>query len=152
MPFRINYYDYAFNFFTSFGYFDSEAEHIKAIHNMALALKPNGILVIDYLNPVYTAQNLLPNSEVQKRNIHFSIQRWADNNYFYKKITITDKNKESSVSYLEKVANFSIGDFKKMFQLNHLSVEEVFGNYQLENYMPEHSPRMIFVTKKLPEL
>ena len=30
LPFWINYYDYAFNFFTSFGYFKTKREHDKA--------------------------------------------------------------------------------------------------------------------------
>ena len=48
--FKANYFDYAFNFFTSFGYFDTHEEHQLAINAMAANLKEEGTLVIDYLN------------------------------------------------------------------------------------------------------
>ncbi|MBI1692779.1 MAG: hypothetical protein FYV88_5020, partial [Bacteroidetes bacterium] len=34
-PFWINYFDYAFNFFTSFGYFRTRREHDNAIRSLA---------------------------------------------------------------------------------------------------------------------
>ena len=48
--FKQNYFDYAFNFFTSFGYFNSDEEHQLAILAMSDNLKEGGTLVIDYLN------------------------------------------------------------------------------------------------------
>ncbi len=35
LPFRVNYFDYAFNFFTSFGYFKTRREHDDAIRTIA---------------------------------------------------------------------------------------------------------------------
>ncbi|MGL4598779.1 MAG: class I SAM-dependent methyltransferase, partial [Bacteroidia bacterium] len=40
-PFRINYFDYVFNLFTSFGYFQSKRDNQLAISGMIKALKPN---------------------------------------------------------------------------------------------------------------
>ncbi len=40
LPFWINYFDYAFNFFTSFGYFKTRREHDNAIRTVAQSLKP----------------------------------------------------------------------------------------------------------------
>ena len=34
LPFYINYFDYAFNFFTSFGYFSTQREHDNAIRTI----------------------------------------------------------------------------------------------------------------------
>jgi 2-polyprenyl-3-methyl-5-hydroxy-6-metoxy-1,4-benzoquinol methylase len=53
LPFWGNYYNYAFNFFTSFGYFKTRREHDDAIRTIAKSLKPGGKLVIDYLNVHY---------------------------------------------------------------------------------------------------
>ena len=52
-PFWINYFDYAFNFFTSFGYFKTMREHNDALRTIAQSLKMNGIFLIDYLNAHY---------------------------------------------------------------------------------------------------
>lgn len=44
-----NQFDVVMNLFTSFGYFDSEEENKKAMQSIAVSLKPDGILVIDFL-------------------------------------------------------------------------------------------------------
>ncbi|MBS1731298.1 MAG: methyltransferase domain-containing protein [Bacteroidetes bacterium] len=58
-PFLQNHFDYAFNFFTSFGYFNTLKEHHDALHSIVQSLKHQGILVIDYLNVDYAAKHLL---------------------------------------------------------------------------------------------
>ena len=63
LPFRVNYFDHAFNFFTSFGYFKTRREHDDAIRTIANGLKPNGIFVIDYLNVHYSEDHLVYNEE-----------------------------------------------------------------------------------------
>jgi SAM-dependent methyltransferase len=148
VPFRVNYYDYAFNFFTSFGYFDTEREHINAIHNMMLSLKRNGILVIDYLNPEYIIQHLESTSEVQHGHIHFLIERKYDDAFFYKTITVKDPQQDKPLIFTEKVAKFNLDTFEKMFKINGLSTIEVFGDYQLTSFDPLSSPRMIMIAKK----
>lgn len=50
LPFYINYFNYAFNFFTSFGYFKTMREHNDAMRSIAQSLKLNGVFTIDYLN------------------------------------------------------------------------------------------------------
>src|SRR5258706_2099165 len=50
LPFWINYFDYAFNFFTSFGYFATRREHDDAMRTITGSLKPGGCFIIDYLN------------------------------------------------------------------------------------------------------
>ena len=40
LPFWINYFDVAFNFFTSFGYFNTQREHDNAIRTIATSLSP----------------------------------------------------------------------------------------------------------------
>jgi hypothetical protein len=45
-----NCFDYAFNFFTSFGLLQTQREHLNAIHMVGTALRPKGVFVLDYLN------------------------------------------------------------------------------------------------------
>lgn len=148
LPFRINYYDYAFNFFTSFGYFDTLKEHHDALHNMSLSVKPGGIFVMDYLNPIYAIQHLQETTVVKKQNIEFKIIRWSDDQYIYKKITIYDTMLNAPLVFMEKVANFSLHDFSSMFEENNLVIKEVFGSYQLEPFDAIHAPRMIMIAEK----
>jgi SAM-dependent methyltransferase len=50
LPFFINYFDYAFNLFSNFGFFRTEREHQNAIRTIANSLKQQGIFLLDYLN------------------------------------------------------------------------------------------------------
>src|SRR5262245_17698378 len=49
-PLGIEAYDYVFSFFTSFGYFDDQSEHLVVVSNIAHSLRSGGTLVLDYLN------------------------------------------------------------------------------------------------------
>src|ERR671921_874550 len=53
LPFWVNYFDYAFNFFTSFGYFATRREHDGAVRTISKSLRPGGTVLFDYLNVHY---------------------------------------------------------------------------------------------------
>jgi len=149
LPFRVNYFDYAFNFFTSFGYFKTRREHDNAIRTIANGLKPNGIFVIDYLNVHYSEDHLVYNEEKKLNGTTYQIHRWHDEKYFYKKIIINDPGLMHSIDYTEKVSKFSFGDFNDMLSYHGLQVQEVFGDYQLGNYDVRKKPRLIIIAKKI---
>lgn len=149
LPFRMNYYNYAFNFFTSFGFFRTRREHDNAIRTIAQSLKPEGIFVIDYLNAHYVENHLQYKSEIEKDGVTFYITRWLDETHFYKKIIVEDEaNLEEPLEFTEKVAKFSLGDFNDMFAFNGLQIQEVYGSYQFEPYHVNNSPRLIILAKK----
>lgn len=150
MPFWINYFQYAFNFFTSFGYFRTQREHDNAIRSIAQSLQLNGIFVIDYLNTNFTIDNLEKISIVERDETQFHISKWHDDDFFFKQIQVKDK--DSSVMkhlYTERVAKFSLGDFTDMLSYQNLQIQEVFGDYDLGKYNIKQSPRMIIVAKKM---
>jgi len=149
LPFRVNYFDYAFNFFTSFGYFKTRREHDNAIRTIANGLKPNGIFVIDYLNVHYSEDHLVYNEEKKLNGTTYQIHRWHDEKYFYKKIIINDPGLMHSIDYTEKVSKFSFGDFNDMLSYHGLQVQEVFGDYQLRKYDVRTKPRLIIIAKKV---
>lgn len=149
MPFYINYYDYAFNFFTSFGYFRTMREHDNAVRSIAQALKKDGIFVIDYLNVHYTEDNLVKEEERIIDSVKFNISRWYDDNHFFKQVRITDsRNPGLKQLFTERVAKFSPGDFTDMLAYQGLQVQNIFGDYELGHYDIRKSPRMIIIAKK----
>lgn len=148
--FRINYYDFAFNFFTSFGYFKTRREHDSAIRMMADSIKPGGILVIDYLNVHFVESSLEPIVTTEVEDVKFHISKWQTEEHFFKQIQITDQEHAAPRHlYTERVAKFSLGDFNDMLSYQHMQIVEVFGNYQLGQYDVKKSPRMIIVAKKM---
>jgi len=150
LPFRVNYFHYAFNFFTSFGYFKTRREHDDAVRTIANGLKPNGIFVIDYLNVHYAEDHLIYNEEKMINGTTYEIHRWHDETHFYKKIIVGDPLLHQPVEYTEKVSKFSFGDLNDMLIYQGLQVQEVFGDYQLGNYDIRTKPRLIIVAKKAP--
>lgn len=149
LPFRINYFDYVFNFFTSFGYFETRREHDNAIRTFAQSLKPDGFFVIDFLNVEYAKDRTIPESELEIGDVNFQIVKWYDESHFYKKIIVEDKNLEEPLEYLERVAKFSLGDFTDMLGFHHLQIQQVFGDYDFSAYDLKKSPRLIIVAKKM---
>lgn len=141
-------FDYVFNFFTSFGFFNTPNEHRNAIHTMASALKKDGVLVMDYLNAVATAANLIPAEEKQVDDTHYQIERWMNDRYIFKKITINDKELATPLSFTEQVARFTQEDLTAMLKEQGLEIVEVFGNYQLEAFEETSSPRLIVVARQ----
>lgn len=149
LPFRMNYFDYAFNFFTSFGYFKTRREHDNAIRTIAQAIKREGMFVMDFLNVHYAEDHLVHQSEKEIDGINFIITRWYDETHFYKKIIVEDDSQEEPLVYTEKVAKFSLGDFTEMFAYQGLQMQEVFGDYSFSNYDIKKSPRMVMIAKKI---
>ncbi len=150
MPFSINYFDYAFNFFTSFGYFRTMREDDNAARTVAQSLKIGGIFVIDYLNAHYTEDHLVKEEEKMIEGVKFTISRWCDDKHFFKQIRIEDnKHLGSKQIFTERVAKFSLGDFTDMLAYQGMQVQNVFGDYELGQYDIRRSPRMIIIAKKM---
>ncbi len=144
----INYFDYVFNFFTSFGYFATRREHDDAMRTMAGSLKAGGLIVIDYLNVHYIEDRLVNKEEKNIDGTLYQIHRWHDDLHFYKKITVSDAHLQTPIVHVEKVSKFSLGDFTDMLSFQKLQVTDVFGDYHLNPYHVKDTPRMIIVAKK----
>ncbi len=143
-----NYFDYAFNFFTSFGYFKTRREHDDSIRTIARSLRPAGRLIIDYLNVHYAENHMVHKEEKEINGTTYKILRWHDDHHFFKKIVVEDASLEESLVYTEKVAKFSLGDFTDMLAFQDMQVEEVFGDYQFHKYNVNDTPRLILIAKK----
>ncbi|MFN0081732.1 MAG: class I SAM-dependent methyltransferase [Ferruginibacter sp.] len=145
LPFWINYFDIAFNFFTSFGYFKTQRQHDNAIRTIATALKTNGIFVMDFLNVNFSAHHTVAESTQIIDTSHYHISKWYDETHFYKKIMVEDVALAKPLQYTEKVSKFTLEDFKNMFAKQGMEIKEVFGDYEFNEYHKETSPRLIMI-------
>jgi len=148
LPFYINYFDYAFNFFTSFGYFKTRREHDDSIRTIAKSLRPQGIFVIDYLNVHYSEDHLIHDEIKKIETSVYKIHRWDDETYFYKKIVVEDPSLILPLEFTEQVSKFSLGDFNDMLSFQSMQITEVFGDYELNAYDIRKTPRLIIIAKK----
>ena len=148
-PFYINYFDYAFNFFTSFGYFAKQRDHQMAANSFAKGLKEDGLLVVDYLNRDYVIRHFVAEEEIPRDKYTFSIRRKLEDNHFIKDITFKDAEGRDR-HYRESVAAFGLPEFVSIFKKAGMSLVGTFGNYALEPFSPLESTRLIMIFKKLP--
>ncbi len=148
--FRENYYDLVFNLFTSFGYFDSDEEHIQTLMNINKNLKDGGVLMLDYLNSQKTILNLNPYNVIEKEGLEFSLTRSYDNGIIYKRIDI--KTLDETIFHVEKVRAFALEDFQGLFYEAGMEIDSYFGDYHFQPFDPVTSDRLIMVVKKIRNL
>jgi len=118
------------------------------VRNISNALKPGGTLVLYYMNVRYIEERLVPSEEKEIDGIQYHITRWMDDKFIYKKIVIDTEQPGEPIENVEQVARFTLDDFNQMFHINGLQVEEVFGDYRLNDFDLTSPPRLIMVVKK----
>ena len=148
LPFWINYFDHAFNFFTSFGYFNTQREHDNAIRTISQSLKPGGTFVMDFLNVHFSEKRGVEETQKQIGDAIYHISKWTDEHHFYKKIIVEDPALPKPLQYTEKVSKFSLSDFESMFSKQGLHIKEVFGDYKFSSYDLKESQRLIMIAEK----
>lgn len=138
-------YDAIFNLFTSFGYFESDADNLttlKAIHN---SLDETGFACIDFMNVDYVIENLVPEEVKTVEGIDFHIKRYVKDNHIFKEIDFEADGERHH--YTEKVQALRLEDFEKMMDEAGIYLLDVFGNYKLQKFFKSQSERLIMIFK-----
>ncbi len=148
LPFRVNFFDVVFNFFTSFGYFDTQRDNDNALRTLKNALKPGGKLVLDYLNSNYVADHLVSAEVKEKDQVVFDIRRELKDKKFLKEINILDQAKMRRLQYTESVNAFTKEDFVEMFAHQGLEITDIFGDYHFNSFDAQRSPRLVIIATK----
>jgi len=148
LPFRSCPFDHVVNLFTSFGYFEDPADHLSVVGNIAASLKPGGTLVLDYLNALQADTHLATDEMIEREGTVYRLSRWRDAEHIYKRIVIEDSHSAAPLEHVERVARFSLADFRFMFALYGLRVQETYGDYSLTPYDAAMSPRLILVAER----
>src|SRR5918992_2822885 len=75
LPIRPGSMDLTVNLFTSFAYFEQDADHAAALGEMTSTLRPGGWFVIDFLNPDAVRRKLVPQETVALGGEEVRIER-----------------------------------------------------------------------------
>ncbi|NIK76017.1 ubiquinone/menaquinone biosynthesis C-methylase UbiE [Paenibacillus castaneae] len=152
LPFEEGSFDATFNLFTSFGYFSLEEDNVKVLRQIRKVLRLDGSFLIDFLNPQYTIQHLVPYSERRDEETGILIEevRSIREGWVQKEITLTSPNPHDKPrQYLERVRLYN----KEWFQLHlaecGLAIEQLYGNYDSSSYDERHSPRLIMAGRAI---
>ena len=136
-------FDLILNLFTSFGYYQEDKDNISVIRSIKSNLNNEGKAVIDFFNIDYVLNNLIKYEEKAFDKTKFVINRYLENNLLVKDIIIESNNK--TYKFQEKVKAYRIEDFLTMFKECGLKFKEKFGDYNLNSFNKNSSPRLIMV-------
>ncbi len=144
--FRVNYYDYVLNLFTSFGYFDTDHEHVRVLHNVFKGLKSGGAFALDFFNAEKVIATLVKNETQKMNGARFDISRVVENGFLYKNITVVTAN-GTEQKFQERVRAYKPDELQHCFSAAGLSITERFGSYDLKPFT-KNSDRLILIATK----
>ncbi|KIX20005.1 methyltransferase [Flavobacterium sp. 316] len=138
-------YDAIFNLFTSFGYFDDDADNLKTLKAIHSSLNETGFACIDFMNVDYVIENLVPEEIKTVEDIDFHIKRYVKDNHIFKEISFTADGED--YHFTEKVQAIRLADFEKMMEEAGIYLLDIFGNYKLQKFFKNQSERLIMIFK-----
>jgi SAM-dependent methyltransferase len=141
LPIRPGSMDLTVNLFTSFGYFDHDAEHTAALEEMITTVRQGGWFVIDFLNPAAVRRQLVPEETLEMAGSTVQVSRSVspDGRYVCKSIRAAEGRQ-----FRERVRLFEPEQMSAMLEAAGVSVEFRFGDYDAKPLLQD-SPRTILV-------
>ena len=126
LPIRPRAMDLTVNLFTSFGYFERDAEHTAALQEMVSTVRAGGWFVIDFLNPAAVRRQLVPEETVALPGLTVQISRSVspDGRYVCKTIRTP-----SGKRFRERVRLFEPADMASMLEDGGVTVRHQLGDY-----------------------
>jgi len=148
LPFVPGAFDWVLNFFTSFGYFESERENFQVLEEVVRVLSPGGRFLIDLMNPEPVIENLQPKDAYTMAGRKVKIERWYDphTKRVNKRIRIARPGKPEQ-TFLESVRAYRKEEVVNGLQWAGIQVTGVFGNFHGDPYSRD-SERLILVGRK----
>ena len=138
--------DAVFNLFTSFGYFEDPKHDEKVFESVKNALKTDGFFVLDFLNETFVEKNLVPETEIEKEGILFKINKKIEKHHIIKEIQFKDNGEE--FHFYERVKLHTLEEIENLANKVGFEKFQVFGDYFLNAFNLENTPRCINIFKK----
>ncbi|MGL5112795.1 MAG: class I SAM-dependent DNA methyltransferase [Flavobacterium sp.] len=138
-------FDAIFNLFTSFGYFEDEADNLTTLIAIKESLSETGFAVIDFMNVNQVIETLVPEETKTVDQIDFYIKRYEKDGYIYKEINFEDQGQ--NYHFTEKVRAFRLDDFQNLMDEAGIYLLDIFGDYKLKKFHKTESERLIMIFK-----
>jgi SAM-dependent methyltransferase len=148
LPFASGTFDWVLNFFTSFGYFESERENFRILEEMVRVMSSGGRFLIDLFNIDRVLATLTPHEVREVNGREVEIERWYDerSRRINKRIRVHATARPTR-SYLESVRAYRREEVTNGLEWAGLRLDEVFGGFDGEEFGTD-SERLIFVGHK----
>ncbi|MGE5233134.1 MAG: class I SAM-dependent methyltransferase [Acidobacteriota bacterium] len=148
LPFAAGSFDWVLNFFTSFGYFETERENFRVLEEIVRVLERGGWFLIDFLNVDAALGGLRSRETVQLGGREVELKRWYDSETrrLNKRIRVREAGGVTR-SFLESVRAYNADEVVTGLRWAGLEVVDLYGSFAGEPYGKD-SERLILVGRK----
>ncbi|HTQ80016.1 MAG TPA: methyltransferase domain-containing protein [Thermoanaerobaculia bacterium] len=148
LPFRPASFDWVLNFFTSFGYFETERENFRVLEEIVRILSPGGRFLIDLLNPSFAIAHLKPRETRETARHRLEIERWYDaaSHRINKRIDLISPE-GTKQSFRESVRAYGADEVVIGLRWAGLEVDRLCGDFLGSSY-DRDSERLILIGHK----
>ncbi len=149
IPFE-GHFDAVINMFTSFGYFESEADDRRVLVEISKALKPGGQVLLDLINREWVIANNQPmewreNDDgtviLERRELNLQTSR---NHVTF---TFIDRDAQRRQSVGHQIRLYTLTEIVQMMAAAGLTFERAYGGFDSEQYTPT-TRRMVVIARK----
>lgn len=146
LPYPNSTFDRVLNFFTSFGYFESDSENQDVLVEVRRVLRQGGLFLLDFFNVPRVRKELRPFTEREINGLRIRERRAfvASTRRLEKKVWIAGEGIERS--YTESVRAYNQAELTNLLIKVGFKVNEYSGNFAADRYS-ERSERLIIVAE-----
>jgi len=148
LPFAEGTFQAVASFFTSFGYFESEAEDLLCLQEIRRILRPGGWWFLDYLHVPSVESGLVPHSERTTPHARIIEDRRIHKGRVFKRVRIISTEDKPMLEYEESVRLYRPHEIEQSCLAQGLQPEAWFGDFQ--GGALDSGPRALLFVRKMP--
>lgn len=147
LPFRDGALGGAMNMFTSFGYFDDEADDARALAEVARVLRPDARFLMDFANAASIGEVDVETTRRVEGGVRIEERRECAGRVLTKRVRVVRPD-GSDARYEERVRMYTAAELEALLAGVGLQVRARFGDYQAGAFDPSGSSRVILLAEK----
>lgn len=151
LPFRDGVAGAVVNMFTSFGYFETDLDNVRVMHEVGRIVATGGVFLMDFLNAGALDRELRDAQPSVRRERGATVEERREivdlGRVLVKHVRVEVAGREP-IEYHERLRLYRQADLVAMAEVAGLSARAVYGDYDLAAYSASTSPRVIMLCEK----